>query len=361
MSVEADPIWAGLEPVFDRSDDFEALRAHRIHLLALRRWRACGRPLPWEATAIERQAVIAAVSAPPLLQRAVEAYSGRMAIMKGVEVGQLYPHDWLRPFRDVDLIADHADAAQAALIAAGFEEVGEPEMYENIHHLRPLALGAGPLVVELHRGPKWPERVGAPPSADRLLGRSVQSSTGVPGLLALSPADHAICLAAHAWAHEPLLRIGDLLDVSVMAGQAEAWELAERAREFGVERIWEATIGAATAILGARRATVPLRTWARSLARGQRRSVLEWHAQKWLSPLSALPFPESLGAASKEAIADLMPAEGERWSSKVRRMGTALRDARVPRVVHDAAIGDDATVGNAVLERIRSNSSTSGS
>lgn len=356
VSIDVGLIWTRLEGVFDRSDDFEALRAHRLHLLALQRWRALGRPLPSDATGLEQQAAIAALSAPGLLQRAVEAYEGRMTIIKGIEVAQLYPHDWLRPFRDLDLIVDDVDAAQSALIEAGFEEVGQPEMYEDIHHLRPLAFGVGPLVIELHREPKWPYRVGAPPSGDRLLRGSVQSSTGVQGLLTLSAADHAICLAAHAWAHEPLLRLGDLVDVSLMAAQAEAQELTERAREFGVERIWASTMAAATAIFGAGRVTFPLRTWARSLVHGTRRSVLEGHAQKWLSPFAALPFLESLGAAGKEAAADLMPAAGEGWSSKARRIGTALRDARMPRAVHDASIGDDAAVGNAVLERIRSKS-----
>jgi hypothetical protein len=356
MDVEL--IWHRLEGVFDRSDDFEALRAHRVHLLALQRWRALGRQLPTEAAGLEHQAAIAALSAPGLLQRAVEAYAGPMMIMKGTEVAQLYPHDWLRPFWDLDLIVEDVDAAQSALIGAGFEEVGQPELYEDIHHLRPLAFGSGPLVIELHHEPKWPHQVGAPPSGDRLLRDSVQSSLGVKGLLTLSAADHAICLAAHAWAHEPLLRLGDLLDVALMAAQAEPRELRERAREFGVERIWATTIAAATAIFGAGRMTFPLRTWARSLVQGNRRSVFEGHAQKWLSPFAALPFPESLAAAGKEAAADLMPAAGEGWSSKARRMGAALRDARTPRAVHDAAIGDDAAVGNTVLERIRSNQST---
>src|SRR5262249_35900406 len=152
---------------------------------------------------------------------------------------------------------------------------------------------------ELHSEPKWPSRVGAPPSGDRLLSGSVQSSTGVQGLLTLSAADHAICLAAHAWAHEPLFRLGDLLDVSLIAAQAEAQELRDRAREFGVERIWGSTIAAAAAIFGSGRMTFPVRTWARSLVHGNRRSVLEGHAQKWLSPFAELPFPESLAAAGK--------------------------------------------------------------
>jgi Uncharacterised nucleotidyltransferase len=356
VSIDVNLIWARLEGILDRSDDFEALRAHRLHLLGLQRWRALGRRLPSEAARLEKEAAIAALSATGLLQHAVEAYDGRMTIMKGIEVARLYPDDWLRPFRDLDLIVDDVDAAQSALIEAGFEEVGQPEIYEDIHHLRPLAFGVGPLVIELHREPKWPYAVGTPPSGDRLLRGSVPSSTGVHGLLTLSASDHAICLAAHAWAHEPLLRLGDLLDVSLVAAQSEAQELAERAREFGVDRIWASTIAAATAIFGAGRVTFPLRTWARSLAHGNRRSVLEGHAQKWLSPFAALPFPESLRAAGKQAAADLMPAEGEGWSSKARRVGAALRDARKPRAVHDAAIGDDASVGNAVLARIRSKS-----
>ena len=56
----------------------------------------------------------------------------------------------LRSFGDLDLLTDDAEAAQAALLAAGFQEVFEPEIYEDIHHLRPLWWPGLPLVVELH-------------------------------------------------------------------------------------------------------------------------------------------------------------------------------------------------------------------
>ena len=41
-------------------------------------------------------------------------------------------------------------------LRAGFVEVGEPEDYDDSHHLRPVAYPGFPFAVEIHRRPKWP-------------------------------------------------------------------------------------------------------------------------------------------------------------------------------------------------------------
>ena len=52
-------------------------------------------------------------------------------LIKGAEVAVDYPGPRLRRFGDVDLLASDAAAAQAALLAAGFVEVGEAWRYET--------------------------------------------------------------------------------------------------------------------------------------------------------------------------------------------------------------------------------------
>ena len=104
-------------------------------------------------------------------------------------------------------------AAQAALLAAGFVEVGEAGRYEDIHHLRALWWPGLPLVVEIHDRPKWPDGLTGP-STEELLAAAVPARLGVDGIGALPPAEHALLLAAHAWAHEPLGRLGQLVDVA---------------------------------------------------------------------------------------------------------------------------------------------------
>ena len=47
--------------------------------------------------------------------------------MKGPEVAAHYPVPSDRPFGDLDLLVEDPEAAQRALIAAGFVEFGEPD------------------------------------------------------------------------------------------------------------------------------------------------------------------------------------------------------------------------------------------
>ena len=67
--------------------------------------------------------------------------------------------------------------------------------------------------------------------AAELLELTQPSATGVPGLLAPVPAAHAVLLAAHSWAHAPLRRLLDLIDVTVAVehdrDRALAGELAQ--------------------------------------------------------------------------------------------------------------------------------------
>jgi hypothetical protein len=310
-------------------------------------------PVPAELAASEGLGVATLLTVRPLLERLRGAYDGRTAVMKGAEIAELYPAPWLRPFGDLDVLVDDSKAAQEALLAAGFFEFGEPELFDDIHHLRPLAYPGLPLGVELHHAPKWPAELGSPPSADRLLARAVPSNLGVEGALTLHPADHAVCLAAHAWAHEPLLQIGHLLDIAVVAAEADDDELAAVAREFGFARPWRVTTRAIAALFGEAAKPIALRTWASNTAAVRERSVLESHMTKWLVPFSTEPFPRSAIAAARALARDVRPVGSEPWRRKVLRMFKAIRNARLARTEHNIILGDEANVGNTPLQRIR--------
>ena len=133
--------------------------------------------------------------------------------MKGPEVGARYPDPALRPCKDLDLLVENPIGVQRALRAAGFVPTGTPHLYEGIHHLRPLYLPGLPVTIEVHARPKWPDHMTAPPAAE-LIEAAVPSTLGVPGLLTLPVAHHAVVLAAHAWAHDPLACAGRLIDVA---------------------------------------------------------------------------------------------------------------------------------------------------
>jgi hypothetical protein len=78
-----------------------------------------------------------------------------------------------------------------------------------------------PLFVELHQEPNHPRWLPSPPLA-QLLQLTEPSATGVAGLQAPIRVAHALLIAAHGWAHEPLRRLLDLMDIGVLLGEGVA-------------------------------------------------------------------------------------------------------------------------------------------
>lgn len=324
-------IWDAVDRAVDRAPTAADVRSHRLELFAARRWRATGRAVPQDFAELERRASVGVLAAPVVLEHVRAACEGeQVVVLKGPEVAARYPDPALRVFGDVDVLVRDAEAVQASLLRAGFEEIGDASLYVDIHHLRPLRLRSLPLVVEVHSRPKW---IGAPPpSTEELLAAAERLPSG---LYALPPAHHALVLAAHSWAHEPLRRLRDLLDVVLLADEAGRDETARLARAWGVERLWRATIGAADAVFLGGRPTWPLRLWAQNLDRARERTVLENHLQRWLSDFSVAPPGRALAAWPRTLVRELGPEGDETWAAKLSRSARALRNARRRRSAHD--------------------------
>jgi len=300
--------------------------------------------VPAELVEFERAAVVTTVLAELVLERVRDAYDGRIILFKGYEVAQSYPSTSLRPFVDVDLLVEDADKAQAALLAAGFEALGEPELYEDIHHLRPLMAPGIPIPIELHHTPKWPERIGMKPALSELLARAVPSKTGIDGIEALGAVDHGVVLTAHAWAHEPLRTLVELLDVRLAVAGREA-EARATAREWGLGGVMEATLATSSHIFAAEPLPLGLRLPARHLARAKERTVFESHLTEWMAPLWELQGRARFRQVGNAFLDDLRPRSGEGWRSKRRRMAAAVRHAGSARRVHEELLGEQAHVG----------------
>lgn len=336
-------VWARVDELIERASRPSDLRWHRLHLIAARRFREQGRAVPHEFLGDELTSAVMTLAAPEFLRRVRETVDGPVVLLKGPEVAALYPEPTLRPYRDLDLLVVDAPGTWRALVDVGFVPTGDPSLYVGIHHLRPLCLPGYPLVIELHTEPKWVPWASAPPAA-ALLEAAVPSLAGADGIFAPAPAHHALVLAAHSWAHEPLRRVHELLDVLLVLDRTDRAEAEAAARTFGVERLWRTTLAAADAILGDGRRPRTVRIWARHLPRVRERTVLEAHLEHVLAPFSiAAPAPAlrlSLGALRR----DLRPEEGETWRDKLARTARALRDAFARASDHDAALGERAAV-----------------
>lgn len=341
-SWKGSELWAAVDRLVERSPGTADLASHRLELFAARRWRERGEPVPPEILEQERRAAIAVLTAPLLLERVRSAYDGEIVPIKGMQVAQLYPDPALRLFGDVDVLVRDAGAAQAALLAAGFEEVGDPALYEDIHHLRPLQSPELPLVVEIHSRPKWVEGLAPAPSTEALLAAAVPDPSGL-GIL--PPAEHALLIAVHSWAHEPLRRLRDLVDVAVMAGAAGREEIDVLARAWGVERLWRATADVIDAFVYGARRPHSLRLWAQNLEKVRERTVLENHLQRWLSDFWIMPAPAAFGRLPATLARELLPEGDEGWRTKLARSTRAFRNASRRRSEHDEELAREGRGG----------------
>lgn len=317
-------IWTCVDEIVDRAPRPADLIDHGLHLFAARRWREFGRIVPGEFAAAERKSALASMMVTPLLARIRDASQLPIVVFKGPEIARRYEDPLTRPFADLDILTSDAPRLQQELIAAGFEEIGDPELYLDIHHLRPLQLPRLPLVLEIHSSPKWLERAPQAP-VDELIEAAVPADFGVAGILVLPPAQHLVVVAAHSWAHEPLRRLLDIIDVAVLAADADRREVDAVARRFGVERAVRTTLASADALLlGTRRRPLALRLWARNLAGARGRTVLEAHLAKWIGPFWAYPPRTALAVGADALSDDLRPVPDETWRTKLARTALAV-------------------------------------
>ncbi len=330
-SQAPDTPWSTVAALIDRAATLDDLRAHRLQLLAASLWLAEGRRVPEELRADRRHAATMALAAPTLLERARRAYDGPLLVMKGPEVAAGYPEASARHYRDLDLLAEDPMGAQRALLAAGFQQVGG----DTSHHLPSLCWPGLPLCIEIHRHPKLPSWLPAPSPAELLAG-AIPSRTGIDGLLAPRPEVHALLLAAHAWAHRPLGRIGDLVDI-VAVLPAEQWSDASAlARKWDWNGLWEITAGTASALFfGEERAPLVARLCARNLRAVRDPSVLRYHALRVLAPLAASTPHRSPAVLADSALQLSRTRTDERWNETLSRSIITLRHAFSSKSVFD--------------------------
>jgi len=317
-------LWRSVDRLLAQAD-VDAVIAHKLGPLAANRLRRLGRPVPPALEAEERAAGLANALVVPLLERIRASTGGALVLFKGPEVAQLYPGR-ARRFVDVDLLAADAPAVHAALQEHGFVEASDDpdEYYVGHAHLRELKWPTIWLKVEVHSRTHSPAGVAGAPIRT-LLDAAVPSRSGIDGISALHPIHHTLVLATHAWVHEPLASLRDVVDVAAAAEGLDREELARTARAWGIERLWRTTEDAIDSLFYGRHPTAPLRSWARHVPAVRERTVLENHLARWLHSYWELPFRAAARRMVATVVADLRPAPGEPRREKLLRIYRALR------------------------------------
>jgi hypothetical protein len=336
-------LWDAVDDLLARSSPERAQR-HGLGPLEALRLKRTGQPIP-EALELEaRMSMFAMLSTQPLLERVRSSCDGPLVLMKGPEIAIRYPGS-ARAFIDLDLLVPDAVRTHGQLREAGFVEIPDDDRpFRRHHHLRPLKWPELPLPMEIHDSPHWPDGLSLPPT-QAILASARDSNLGVEGLQAPEPAQHALLVAAHAWAHEPLHLLRDLIDVRALISPELRPGIERTARAWGIGRLWRTTDRVTDSVLSKRRLPPLVGLWAGHLGEMRERSVLENHLRAWLSGYWALPLPAALVATARAARNDIAPAPEEGWSDKLSRALTAVKNATTPLSNHDRLLGDAATRG----------------
>jgi Uncharacterised nucleotidyltransferase len=322
-------LWEATDRLLERAT-LAGILAHKLGPLAAHRLRRLGEPLPEPLRLEERAASLTMLSAIPLIERVRENCDEQLVLIKGPEVARVYPQA-ARRFWDIDLLTDDATAVQRALVARGFLEVDDPDFdfTPRHHHLQPLKWPTIGLIVEVHAAPYWANRAAAPPLGE-ILDARVPSALGIEGVFAPTPLHHALILTSHAWRHEPLQTLRDLIDIAAVSAGVDERELTRTATAWGIGRVWNTTRRAIDGIFYGGPQTVPLRTWARHLELVRDRTVIERHVEHVVHGFWGLP-PHQATAHTARALRYLIErAPGETWRDKLTRVRRAVRNARGP-------------------------------
>jgi hypothetical protein len=335
--------WDAVDRLIDRLDT-ELVSHHGLGPLAARRFRERGEVVPDELFREDRAARTANLIAPTLLARARAAYDGPLLLLKGPELSSRYPAR-ARRFGDLDLLPADADAAQAALLRAGFrlqERDWPPEGYHEVrrphYHLHPLEWPGLGLRIEIHRHVKWPDGLKPPPN-ETFFDAALPASIGIDGLLAPHPNHHAILLASHAWGEIPMRKLRELVDVLVFVDDDQRSQLMRLAREWRFERGWSATLGVADWVLNGGPEPGFVRYWARYLRHLREPTVVEMHLQHWFSPFSLAPPRVAARLAFRAVTTDFRPWPDQTWADKRRQTTRALLHPLSPKSAHDRRSG----------------------
>ncbi len=343
-----DEFWGGVVELIDRNhDNVDGLVHHGLAALAAALLDARAAAVPDALRPHLERTRVMALAAQFVLGRARDVCDGPILLVKGPEAAIRYPHG-ARGYGDLDLFVPGAAAFHRQLRGAGFDETPDPEgVWVGIHHLPPLRW-RGSLYVEVHTKPHWPDELRGAPSIDELLEAAVASraarEAGVDGILAPAPAHHALLLAAHAWAHQPLGRARDLVDAGAFRAEADAAEIRATARRWGIARLWETTERAIDGLLHRQR-PLPFRLWAGHVPELREKTVVEDHLERLCSPIWAYPPRTAARRVGRALLGEVRPASDEGWGGKLGRSFTALRRPFAPIDEHRRLLGPAANRG----------------
>src|SRR3954468_3162386 len=125
-------LWKRVGEIADHAQRISDLTYHKLQLVGASRMRERGQEVPLELRVAELHAAAITLTAAPLLRRVRATTDAPIMLMKGPEAAARWPSPKLRPWKDLDVLVADAERIQAALVGAGFVELGDAEEYHEI-------------------------------------------------------------------------------------------------------------------------------------------------------------------------------------------------------------------------------------
>ena len=240
-----DQIWdrvlARIDSV-DPATDFDRLVFHGLNALAVHRWHATGTPTADAHTDHGRQSLMQTMASEAALESIAELSPEPVVAFKGLEVATRYPYRGSRPFGDLDLISAAPDALHRLLQDHGWTQGRDHESYaERHHHLAALRHDDLRVTLEIHRHPGWEIWMDPPTPADLVAKARPIAGLG-PACLGLHPSHNVAAVLVHAWRGNRFANLRDLLDVALIANDADRHELDADLDRYGIGRLWRAAL-----------------------------------------------------------------------------------------------------------------------
>jgi hypothetical protein len=223
------PLWADVDRLIQRLP---------VAVLHQQRLRAMRQYVVEQQTA--QRLVLPVLSSAAVIDHIRRTTEAPLMLLKGLQIGGLYPQPWMRDTGDIDLLTTVPEDVFAQLVSAGYE----PRFLAAIkrhHQLPPLTAPGFGVTVEIHRRPNTGSFGTVIPVAD-CFADAVASRCGVDGVLAPSAEHEFLFHLAHSWADRPLGRLRDLIDLELLSvavgGSDTAYALA---KAHGLSRVWRLT------------------------------------------------------------------------------------------------------------------------
>jgi Uncharacterised nucleotidyltransferase len=175
-----------------------------------------------------------------VLEQVRRSSSVPLMLLKGLQIGALYPEPWMRDTGDIDILTTDPERLFSDLVGVGFVP-REIEANRRHHQLPPLSDPTFGVVVEVHRRPNT-GAFGPVVSVEECFAQAVPSRTEIDGLLGPSTEHEFVLHLAHSWADRPLGRLRDLIDLELLSTSLGGTESVRRAtRRYKLFRVWELT------------------------------------------------------------------------------------------------------------------------